>query len=909
MMRILALVGFVALLAGADYAQARPSFDCNKAGTPSEFAICDSAELSALDRALADAYNAARKAANRREARQIRSEQRRWLRQRNRCRDDVACLSEAMRSRIIALGFEPPIASGNDDRQSPQAEDASGEVASGAGISGLWHAEFQCGRGNRKKPARMELFVSSAFENLVVMRHFEDSRRAGRVREALLRLPARIDGRMRPLERIFTTRGWGAKPFTLAYDAAADRLRANFTNCDTIAFRRVPATKDPASFLGNWEGSFQACRSGETTAAISIEQISDDRVLIDIEHRRDDRFAGRAILFGDVAPDRNAVATKLLYAGLPLRNGDKSTDPVRFRGLVLEHDAGQGILLGSTDHCAYAEFWRKGAESVAGAERNTFTGEWEGTANCAGQDVPIGLTLENAGRERLSGVAEYLPPGAINNGATRVKILGEIDPDSGALRLVTGEALASGVSRFRPGSLRLESSADGTEISGASEGGSCEDIRMVRVSPEAPSRRPTMSVENGGLFYMHRRPRDRCEAVAVWVERFEKEFPDLSLRHTTLGKVYPKLVLLFADNDFVPVFGAPFDQIAFEKRREAAREIKRICLQDPFMRERFQGFSQIERALRQDPNRPLTSFGIPAIFSHIRQTRILRHQIGSEFARIDDQITLKEADRILSPLTREIRRGTDKLWPSEVDAAQSQIKDTLAALALRDVEAEYADTQAIADPVARLEAIKRALRNLLDANRYLERSVSSSLKSRYHGDQKQLAPSLVESELAGIEALQPTFEDLASLEAKTTALEPTLKLFVPEVADPFRKRIEARRDHIVDKLVEQSLAELKSYDSSAEGLAKSARWPERFDGPLASYKQSSKYLRAMDQYREHRQKLLGEALPRFEAELEKLTNDSGADGVDKLMKRYLSWKGDTDLPIALEYQFLKELNE
>lgn len=74
----------------------RASFDCAKAGTPTEKAICHDPALAALDLALSQAYQArlAREAG-------LRQQQRGWLRARDAgCGEDRACLKAFIRTRL-----------------------------------------------------------------------------------------------------------------------------------------------------------------------------------------------------------------------------------------------------------------------------------------------------------------------------------------------------------------------------------------------------------------------------------------------------------------------------------------------------------------------------------------------------------------------------------------------------------------------------------------------------------------------------------------------------------------------------------------------------------------------------------------------------------------------------------------
>src|SRR6478735_8104066 len=77
------------------------SFDCAKAGTPTEKAICADPILSRLDEQLDDAYRVAQKRAESRIA--LRDAQRKWLATRRDVCRDSGCLRAAYEARIDAL--------------------------------------------------------------------------------------------------------------------------------------------------------------------------------------------------------------------------------------------------------------------------------------------------------------------------------------------------------------------------------------------------------------------------------------------------------------------------------------------------------------------------------------------------------------------------------------------------------------------------------------------------------------------------------------------------------------------------------------------------------------------------------------------------------------------------------------
>jgi len=89
-----------------------PSFDCRKATTPVEHAICNDPQLAALDGRLSEAYTLARSGLDSTEKLALRDEQRAWLRERDACANDpwpVLCVRDRMLERLPELTGEPSL--------------------------------------------------------------------------------------------------------------------------------------------------------------------------------------------------------------------------------------------------------------------------------------------------------------------------------------------------------------------------------------------------------------------------------------------------------------------------------------------------------------------------------------------------------------------------------------------------------------------------------------------------------------------------------------------------------------------------------------------------------------------------------------------------------------------------------
>ena len=83
-----------------------PSFDCNRASTPSEYAICSNEMLSRLDRALATAYKGAKRNLKKGSTnlKALRDQQRQWNNKKSSiCGSNVQCLSRFYQERIDNL--------------------------------------------------------------------------------------------------------------------------------------------------------------------------------------------------------------------------------------------------------------------------------------------------------------------------------------------------------------------------------------------------------------------------------------------------------------------------------------------------------------------------------------------------------------------------------------------------------------------------------------------------------------------------------------------------------------------------------------------------------------------------------------------------------------------------------------
>ncbi|MFC3228402.1 lysozyme inhibitor LprI family protein [Marinibaculum pumilum] len=92
------------VLLAADRPAAAQSFDCGKARTATEKAICDSPPLGFLDSDMARTYEEARHRAGPAGERHVLDSQRAWLKSRDRCGGKADCLIGSYRARLRQIG-------------------------------------------------------------------------------------------------------------------------------------------------------------------------------------------------------------------------------------------------------------------------------------------------------------------------------------------------------------------------------------------------------------------------------------------------------------------------------------------------------------------------------------------------------------------------------------------------------------------------------------------------------------------------------------------------------------------------------------------------------------------------------------------------------------------------------------
>jgi uncharacterized protein len=171
-------------------AAAGPSFDCGKAVTPTEHAICRSEALSSLDRDLAALFRQRRARSLAPQA--VDANQRQWLAVRGACKDDAACLDKEMSAR-------------KSDLQEQVARFAKAPAPDRTGLSGVYVNPF--GRAEIEAVSPTEFDVSVSTVEPTAARWVCDFAGTGTIRGAAIVIEHRPEGDSPPVTLTLRRKG------------------------------------------------------------------------------------------------------------------------------------------------------------------------------------------------------------------------------------------------------------------------------------------------------------------------------------------------------------------------------------------------------------------------------------------------------------------------------------------------------------------------------------------------------------------------------------------------------------------------------------------------------------------------------------------------------------------------------
>lgn len=535
---------------------------------------------------------------------------------------------------------------------------------------------------------------------------------------------------------------------------------------------------------------------------------------------------------------------------------------------------------------------------------SSITGEWAGTVKCSrnrGLDINLRITSNSGG---LAATMETYGAKTLLGKVWTHKLVGRYEAGSGSYLFVPvrhsrgPRGISKGFS-FIP-------SGNGKRARGKVLKDQCQSFSVKRITANSTSRRSTTArPSNGGSYFAANGTEQKCKEILKWAQRIDREYPRFDMMRTSMGKVYSKAVLLFADNNFVPVFGQPYDSID----RQALQKIWDVqwwkCSKDPFLRQSggWVWGHPVLNALKNYKNDNLGGFPKAPIVRHIRKVRrahnelkLPRPAIGrSDMTQINNLLRIK----------REISKKGNLFWPSEQASVIRKADRRIEKLAMAMAERVLRQLAKITDPDVGIRLTRNTMKYPTGGFfRYIADSQKKAVRAKIDSYEERFVGRVEGRIIAKVKSVPNTIEGANMLHKIVNGKYPSINAAIFAVDNNIRIGAFARRDKIIKTELSRDLKALRGYPGGFEGLVASTKWIERFSAKYRLFKIFVYVKLTRSQFAEDRSLRLLEVFKEFETALAKIKPGSRAAAREakKLMSRYVSWQGDRHLPEYFLYK-------
>jgi len=553
--------------------------------------------------------------------------------------------------------------------------------------------------------------------------------------------------------------------------------------------------------------------------------------------------------------------------------------------------------------------------SVSSAADSTTSifGLWYGNLTCSirrkthEMEVEILLKRPEAGVFGLQLIANNA--NSMSSGTSEVLYVGEPTQNKqGEIRFVPVKTVRGALSGMQLSAFSFDT-VNGSII--FDEQG-CDPLKLGLQSDNSDRISPSISYQNvDGAYWTASTTRDRCEVLVKWADRVNKEYPGRDFyRQNKKGDDWKK-IKLFGDDDFIPVFGMPFDRLPLDKRKGINNFATGACRKDPFTQSRMTTYAAVaDRVMPGSPVRQLTSDGYSSTLFAIRKIRSVRNQLArisrGNSSDNESESSFAEQESRLLDLRSIVADQAGVLWPSESKNVDAKINAHLSSLA-RNQAKKLLDEILFADDTQNgleLSFTGSTPESIHPFLKYLSESDKSTILKRLLRYNTEFAERITDPLLMQVEQLPNTVKGL--LGVKSAAQEPLQHESFINVEH--KKKVDDSLTQLItdrlDALVSASVSQLSNFEGNRVGVRASSEWKLNFDEQFREFSDTSTIKKADLAYRTHRSDLLEKAFAQFELDI--LSTKTEQDVV-ALLGDYLSWEDDGELPIALEYEFTAEL--
>lgn len=298
---------------------------------------------------------------------------------------------------------------------------------------------------------------------------------------------------------------------------------------------------------------------------------------------------------------------------------------------------------------------------------STIAGSYSGSFECDNRQIPLVLSLTELPADSLMGQFSARYPGRGEEGLAVYWVKGTVQRRAGRVevRIRPGPWIREPVMRLTPVSLSGTFDPSQRAIAGRVSQVGCatfslafdaaETERVAREASARAARRASAPTEMSRAA-----AGQRCVVLAKWLAKYAAEYPALIRWHLPGDgeqAMFPRLVNLFDDPPFVPVFGKPYDRMSQAERRN----VTALFVQ-----------CQGDAAFAGDELEIVRLYALGMIYS--REAQVVPMVVQRRQARND----LAASAEPLGDIT-----GTpfEHLWPSDLAAFRAAVEPTRARMA------------------------------------------------------------------------------------------------------------------------------------------------------------------------------------------------------------------------------------
>ena len=389
----------------------------------------------------------------------------------------------------------------------------------------------------------------------------------------------------------------------------------------------------------------------------------------------------------------------------------------------------------------------------AKVDPSNITGVYEGALTADKRQFFAQLRLSREGTNDLSGELIFFATASDAAPLGSFKLKGKLDPAKNAFTLSSGGELtssdglilATADGNFEPSSGKIRAQL-------TPRGGTLELTRNEKKTAElqAKSTESTNRLAQGPVSLAQARTDDeRRDAIVRWFRRLKQEYPDLDLHHSILGsELYGKVLNLFCDDDFVPVFGKPFEALTADDRNYVKQLFRRLFTGE--RRELLDGFGDF---LDRPFILPTGSFSYADVAPQLAFRRTVRKQWHETMDRLKGlSPTSADYDELLS-LEKKGTEPFRDLWPSEFKQFQEAVESTKRRLADTVATQRLDKVMANASGLEGARLLSDWIDQQVDVLKYISDETHKKLKARINEKADELLAEPLRNEADAVAQL------------------------------------------------------------------------------------------------------------------------------------------------------------